>query len=252
MKTPMRDSLKAFSLVELSIVLVILGLLVGGILSGQALIRAAELRSVTADLDRYRAAIYTFRDKYFALPGDMTNATNFWSALDATHATCVTIASTGGRTCNGNGDGMLHIFTGSVQSEIFHSWVHLANAGLVEGTYSGLADTGGPKDALPGYNVPRGRISGTGFTLAYEGTWTPANFNNRNLILFGTATSAETFNDALSPAEARNLDMKIDDGAYNSGKLSGINTMTTPFCSAGTSYSLLVTANNCGVIAMMD
>ncbi|MFN7611184.1 MAG: type II secretion system protein, partial [bacterium] len=58
-----------FSLIELAIVLVILGLLVGGIMSGQSLIRAAELRSVTSDLSRYESAVYTFRDKYSDLPG---------------------------------------------------------------------------------------------------------------------------------------------------------------------------------------
>ena len=59
-----------FSLVELSIVLVILGLLTGGILAGQSLIRAAELRSISTDYSRYIAAVQAFRDKYFALPGD--------------------------------------------------------------------------------------------------------------------------------------------------------------------------------------
>jgi prepilin-type N-terminal cleavage/methylation domain-containing protein len=68
----------AFSLVELSIVLVILGLLVGGVLAGQSLIRAAQLRAVTAQVGQYAAASKTFRDKYFALPGDLPNATSFW------------------------------------------------------------------------------------------------------------------------------------------------------------------------------
>ena len=77
-----------FSLVELSIVLVILGLLTGGILAGQSLIRAAELRSVATESQRYMAALNSFRDKYFALPGDMANATAFWGAQNATPATC--------------------------------------------------------------------------------------------------------------------------------------------------------------------
>ncbi|MBY6117485.1 prepilin-type N-terminal cleavage/methylation domain-containing protein [Mameliella alba] len=72
-----------FSLVELSIVLVILGLLIGGVLTGQNLIRAAELRSVMTEFKTYQTAVMTFRDKYFALPRDMTNATDFfWGGGD--------------------------------------------------------------------------------------------------------------------------------------------------------------------------
>lgn len=57
---------RGFSLVELSIVLVILGLLTGGILAGQSLIRAAELRAVSTEYSRYATAVQSFRDKYFA------------------------------------------------------------------------------------------------------------------------------------------------------------------------------------------
>jgi len=67
-----------FSLVELSIVLVIVGLLVGGVLTGKSLIRAADLRSVSTDYEGYRTATSAFRDKYFGLPGDITNASSFW------------------------------------------------------------------------------------------------------------------------------------------------------------------------------
>ena len=72
---------QGFSLVELSIVLVILGLLVGGILSGQSLIRASELRSVTTEYQTYVTSLGTFRDRYFALPGDLSNAASFWSTV---------------------------------------------------------------------------------------------------------------------------------------------------------------------------
>ena len=74
---------QGFSLVELSIVLVILGLLTGGILAGQSLIRASELRAATAEYQRYATSIQSFRDKYMALPGDMTNATRFWGSVYA-------------------------------------------------------------------------------------------------------------------------------------------------------------------------
>ncbi|MBX9726410.1 MAG: prepilin-type N-terminal cleavage/methylation domain-containing protein, partial [Rickettsiales bacterium] len=100
----------AFSLVELSIVLVILGLLVGGVLSGQSLIRAAELRAVSTEYSRYVTSAQTFRDKYFALPGDMNNATRFWGNLGGTNCTnsAGTSAVTTG-TCDGNGDGQVGV-----------------------------------------------------------------------------------------------------------------------------------------------
>lgn len=95
---------RGFSLVELSIVLVILGLLTGGILAGQSLIRAAELRSYITDVQRYPAAVNAFKDKYFAYPGDMANATKFWGALggDGTgnDAACQALSASGLPTCN--------------------------------------------------------------------------------------------------------------------------------------------------------
>ncbi len=97
-----------FSLVELSIVLVILGLLTGGILSGQNLIRAAELRAVTTEFSAYQTAVMTFKDKYFALPGDMRNATDFWGSAGGSGVIgdgCEAGTPTGTQTCNGNGDG---------------------------------------------------------------------------------------------------------------------------------------------------
>ena len=84
---------------------VILGLLVGGILAGQSLIRASELRAVTTEFTKYQTALNSFRDKYFAYPGDMTNATSFWPS-------CGTTALTTAEGCNGNGDGIgTHAFS---------------------------------------------------------------------------------------------------------------------------------------------
>ncbi|PZP85253.1 MAG: hypothetical protein DI582_06390 [Azospirillum brasilense] len=118
-----------FSLVELSIVLVILGLLTGGILGGQALIRAAELRSVTSEYTRWVTATQTFRDKYFALPGDMSNATAFWGTQDPTPATCATTPSSSALTCNGSGDGLINPTSSPGSNELFRFWQHLAMPG---------------------------------------------------------------------------------------------------------------------------
>ncbi len=125
---------RGFSLVELSIVLVILGLLVGGILAGQSLIRASELRSVSTDLQRFQTSMAAFKDKYFGLPGDITNATSFWGARDnndgiGTDCTDLLTAETTSRTCNGDGSGTISsvLALAAERHETFHAWKQLQN-----------------------------------------------------------------------------------------------------------------------------
>lgn len=236
----------AFSLVELSIVLVILGLLVGGVLSGQSLIRAAELRSVAADFSRYHAAIRSFQDKYFAIPGDMTNATAFWGFAAGTvgnDAACFNASQTGQGTCNGTGNGDLVGATASAnnpQGETFHAWKQLANAGLIEGSYTGFPKTSGAYNPDLGVNVPRGRLSNSGYFL-----WTGANgyvdvnwypSKAGTIIFFGSPTGGLTDGPALKPEEAWNLDTKLDDGKAGLGSVRTykMGSTATPNCTDGT------------------
>lgn len=215
---------RGFSLVELSIVLVILGLLVGGVLTGQSLIRAAELRSVTTEFQKYQSAINTFRDKYFAIPGDMANATSFWGAAHATPATCLTTVGTGTQTCNGNGDGNVWYGAASQRSEPFAFWSHLAFAGLIEGTYTGFAGTGGTGDSTVGTNVPKAKMSNAGWGVQtnanYAGDTAAYALDYGNALFFGTAVpTGSSQGAALRPEEAWNIDSKIDDGKPASGKV---------------------------------
>jgi len=133
---------KGFSLLELSIVLVIIGLIAGGIVAGSAMIRAAELRKVITQQEQFKTAIYTFKDKFLGLPGDLKNATAFWGELDADHTTCIGMETTGGtETCDGDGNGNLRYASNAGYSfETYRLWQHLANAGLINGTYTGRAD----------------------------------------------------------------------------------------------------------------
>lgn len=219
---------KAFSLVELSIVLVILGLLTGGILAGQSLIRAAELRSATADFQRFTASMYVFRDKCLALPGDMNNAQLFWGVQHATPGTCATTASSTTATCNGDGNGRIQNGSGPFQEE-YRAWQHLANAGLIEGHYTGVPDTG-PNKPVPGTNVPASKLGDAAWSIAYADItylsgsgasyWGPA--QDGNTMFFGGVNGDLTRdNDILKPEEAWNIDTKLDDGLPGSGRILG-------------------------------
>lgn len=252
---------RAFSLVELSIVLVILGLLVGGVLSGQSLIRAAELRSVSSDYARYVAATQSFRDKYFALPGDMTNATQFWGSAGGTggDAACFTGQTAAARnTCNGNGDGQIFGVTGVVYGERFASWKHLANAGLVEGSYTGSngdVPASPTYVAQPGTNVPAAKLSQGFFDIVYErpspSQYAAATSVNVNVIAIYGAGST-TFG-ILRPEEAWNIDTKLDDGSPVYGKVFA-NKKTSPVgtdCASSdadnATYDFTQTGKNCNL-----
>jgi len=91
---------KGFTLIELSIVLVIIGLITAGIIGGQSLIHSAQIRSVISDVDRFRVAIATFEMQYDSLPGDLVNAKEYWLDPD-----CMDDA---GNTCSGNGNGLIN------------------------------------------------------------------------------------------------------------------------------------------------
>ncbi|PZP86906.1 MAG: hypothetical protein DI582_01245 [Azospirillum brasilense] len=217
----------AFSLVELSIVLVILGLLTGGILGGQSLIRAAELRSAAADMQRYQSAMYTFRDKYLGLPGDITNAEQFWGTDPDGCPIHTNWSVKKSATCNGNGNGQV------TSGEMFRAWQQLANAGLIEGSYTGVP---GPNnsgtctniDHEIGVNVPAARLKPAGFgLLTYSGGYVApgavsfqfeGNYSN-TLILGASTTSCETAGPIMKPEEAWNIDTKMDDGKPGMGKL---------------------------------
>lgn len=204
-----------FSLVELSIVLVILGLLVGGILGGKSLIRAAELRTVITQHDKFYAATHTFRDKYFALPGDMPNATQFWGNVNPVN--CAWTVSTDQKTCDGDGNGKIDAMS-ATSMETLRFWQHLANAGLIEGSYKGSSATSGI--------FPPGRISNTVWNVMNYSYYisAPANLtgtfvgdygNNLRMGLSSGCGGCTPFNSQ----EVWSIDTKADDGKPGTGKI---------------------------------
>ncbi len=243
-----------FTLIELSIVLVILGLLAGGVLSGQSLIRAAELRNVSTEYSRFITATQSFRDKYFALPGDMTNATQFWGAANADPVTCLTTAGTGTQTCNGNGDSQISRNEPAGNHEFFRFWQHLANAGLIEGQYTGMpvSSFAGTSNA----NAPRSKVSNGYWFAAFTGvsTASPDVFDGDfgNTLELGAITpNFHPTTPLLRPEELWNIDTKLDDGMPARGKLTAraYTTCTDATTSATMNAVYLLTSNVVGCVA---
>lgn len=105
-----------FTLIEIAIVLVIIGLLLGGVLKGQELITQAKIKNVANDLNGVSAAYYGYQDRYRAIPGDDPNAETRWTATVTT---------------KGNGDGTVAVTGTPPESNLF--WQHLRLAGFIAG-----------------------------------------------------------------------------------------------------------------------
>ena len=231
--------------------LVILGLLTGGILGGQSLIRAAELRAVTTEYNRYVAAVNTFKDKYFAIPGDMTNATQFWGYTGGTGCTSTSTSTTSATgTCDGNGDGLIYWGGAASQSgEVFQFWNQLALAGLIEGKYTGIAGPGTSwtaRDTIFGTNAPKSKLSNAGWGAGYwdhpGDAWGGSyKYNAGNSLYIGAMNPLGNINSlpVLKPEEAWNIDTKMDDGKPASGKIilfaNSISFGTIGSCTTSTS-----------------
>ncbi len=237
----MNKTTKGFSLVELAIVLVIIGLITGGILTGQDLIRASELNSVMTDVNKYKTAVNTFKLKYNGVPGDIANATAYWGTASGG---CPSGTGTGTQTCNGDNDGVIEW-----AGESIRAWQHLANAGLVPGSYTGsyTANT-----AIIGTNIAASKISSAGFTFTSNADAFAYVNTIKNRLHFGSLTGTTdiyTYGNALTTSEANSIDTKYDDGLPVVGL---IRSGHAPGCSSSTAVSATYVLSNTAVACSMS
>lgn len=220
-----------FTLVELAIVLVIIGLIVGGVLVGRDLISAAEVRSQVTQIEKYNLAAQTFRLKYGYLPGDIPNpaATNFGFAARGAY--------------NGEGDGngilegtQLHaasqacgLFVASGETTMF--WVDLSAAQMIGGVFNTATPvsvptftTGSVSRYLPKAQIGKGSIYVRGGDCsAWPGlSWAP--YTALNYFGIANITSNTTghvhSSPSLSVQQAYNIDDKVDDALPQSGSVT--------------------------------
>ena len=218
--------------------LTIIGLIIGGILVGRDLIRVSELNSVVSEAGHYTQAVTDFRAKYLALPGDFAGATALWGSPAAG---CPNGATAAGdpvtATCNGDGNGSISsidgggAFDGNNFYESIRAWQHLANAGLIDGSYTGVPGSALATLPVIGVNVPASKLAGAGYTIATANTYI-ANISPwfvgtyPHILFLGSVPTYRltpfnntwiTFGPTLTPTEAYNIDAKVDDGMPGTG-----------------------------------
>jgi prepilin-type N-terminal cleavage/methylation domain-containing protein len=214
-----------FTLIELSIVLVIIGLIVGGILVGQDLIKAAAIRSQIAQIEKLNAAVNTFRMKYNAVPGDIIPAV-------AVNYGLLQLTNTTGAQGMGDNNGVIEdgsaagggSNTNTFGGEISAFWRHLSDANLVDGQFGTTSNS----VILQASGLPTGNVNNISQSIptaklgrslsvtimSGEGT----NYYDLLPITKIATTGVYTIGaQGMTPTEASNIDTKIDDGQPETG-----------------------------------
>ena len=213
-----------FTLIEIAIVLVIIGLLLGGVLKGQELINTARVRALNNSVDGITAAWFSFQDRYRAFPGDY---------LDAKSK-----VNLPGAPAGGDGDGIVEN-----EAERGLVWKHLEAAGYITGGYSGAVVADGKEYECASTICPDNGF-GTGMSI-FHGQEVQSSSVDAHELISGQGIPIEVI------AE---LDRKIDDDSPDSGVMQIGDTAKFAACYtavSGTtpaSYNLQNASDNCAAV----
>lgn len=206
-----KENQDGFTLVEISIVMIIVGLLIGGTFGGMKLIENMQVNKTVQDLKSVESAALTFKDTYGRLPGDIVNPAA--RLPNCTVAPCAT---------GGNGDRRLDASLGTddaiaATNERFTFWQHLQAADLVS---LGVKNT---TDMNFGEGQPEAAIGGGARVTSREGAMGFCNtqFQGSHITVTGIASGALNVADSVSCSNIESVDRKMDDGVVSGGNVLG-------------------------------
>jgi prepilin-type N-terminal cleavage/methylation domain-containing protein len=249
----MQKNKNGFTLVELAIVLMIIGLLIGGVLRGQELMNNARVNATIEQAKAYQAALVTFKDAYSALPGDMTNPGV--RLPDCTTAPC---------NAGGDGDGLIGqmiLFVGAADftgnnSEQRKFWLHLAVAHLITGIDPSVTAMTGSFGEW-GKQYPAAKTGGgfqVGFYSITTGDPNWPNFSGHFLTLQHQPGPFVLSDFSTTVAQSAQLDRKMDDGMPHTGSVIGVANFDENSCVSPTTglYNENLSATVCNLLIKLD
>lgn len=235
MRTPRQGKNHGFTLIELSIVLVIIGLIVGGVLVGQDLVKAAETRAQISQIEKFNTARNTFKVKYGYLPGDIPDpyASRFGFLARGTYPG----EGDGNDVLESNYDntaGQNYGVDGGTAGETAMLWVDLSTARMIEGSFtSATPSVTGVGSNNVGLYVPAAKVGGSNYiyvwsvnSVNYFGIASMFSGGAGPWIYSGTWGTTP----AMTVQQAYNIDKKIDDGLPQTG---AVTTLYVDYSSLG-------------------
>ncbi|MES2962227.1 MAG: prepilin-type N-terminal cleavage/methylation domain-containing protein [Pseudomonadota bacterium] len=242
MKKTFSSKKSAFSLIELSIVLIIIGLLIAGVTGGASLIKSSQLRSVMGEARGYAVAVNAFYSQFNGLPGDFPTAI--------------------GSTVGGDNDGTIEYYAAATLagSESSNAWAALRTIGAVDSISLTpvIASTNPTFGATSAANAPSSKIQSAGWVFDYR-TYTEGAVGtaaNQNVVILTATITGTAGANATTPilgtnisvaaipgSDALSIDSKIDDGKANAGKVRGINP-AVGIAATGTCYAYSSSVNS--------